>query len=133
MIKKNLKTIKIFILLISVFFINADLALTQEVNSKLPSQKLDITIQNPLKGGTKSLPELLALILDEIVIPIASIIIVISIIWVGFKFVTAQGNSNEINKQKDNLFYILIGAGIILGAKGISLAIQGTFSKLINF
>lgn len=119
-----------FIFLSSFSFVHSQDA---DGRSRIPVKTLDVTIPNPLKGGTRTLPDLVALILDQLVIPLASVVIVCSIIWVGFKFVTSQGNSQEINNQKTNLKYVLIGSAIILGAKGISLAIQGTLSQIVNF
>ena len=53
-------------------------------------------------------------------------IIVICIIYAGFMFVSAQGNETKITKARTLLTWTLIGAGVLLSAKAISLAIQAT-------
>ena len=53
-------------------------------------------------------------------------IIVICIIYAGFMFVSAQGNETKIAKARTILTWTLIGAGVLLSAKAISLAIEAT-------
>lgn len=85
------------------------------------------TLVNPLKVGT--LPELLKLVLEAVVY-IGSIILTLAIIWVGFKFVAAQGNPEKIKDARNALVWTLIGGLILLGAQAISLAIQSTVGSL---
>ena len=79
-----------------------------------------INIPNPLRDGTNNLMSLIVTILNKIVMPIAAIAVVVFIIYAGFTYVLAQGNPVEIKKAHDRLLYGLIGAGIVLGAVGIS-------------
>lgn len=86
------------------------------------------TLVNPLKG-INSLPELLKAVLDAVVY-LGGIVLTIAIIWVGFKFVMAQGNPEKIKEVRNALMWTLIGGLILLGASAISLAIQSTVSSL---
>lgn len=130
-IMKKMKILSIFIILfvVSFSFVGA------QADPKVPGdpQTLNISIPNPLKGGSKTLPELITLIIDEIVFPLGSALIVLSIIYSGFQFIKNSDNPSEVTKQKTSFKYIILGSAILLGAKGISLAIQSTFSKLVNF
>ena len=85
------------------------------------------TLVNPLKVGT--LPELLKLVLEAVVY-LGSIVLTLAIIWVGFKFVAAQGNPEKIKEARNALVWTLIGGLILLGAQAISLAIQSTVGSL---
>lgn len=85
------------------------------------------TLVNPLKVGT--VPELLKLVLEAVVY-IGSIILTLAIIWVGFKFVAAQGNPEKIKEARNALVWTLIGGLILLGAQAISLVIQSTVGSL---
>ncbi len=87
-------------------------------------------IPNPL-AGANTLTALLKLILNNIVMPIAAIVVVIYIIWAGFSYVTARGNSKKIEEAHQRLLWALIGAGILLGAAGISSVIQTTVCGVI--
>ena len=89
-----------------------------------------ITIPNPLRSDIDSLPKLIAVIIDELVTPIAAVVVVLMIMYAGFLFVTAQGNPAQISKAKDSLLYGSIGAGIVLGAKVLAFAIKNTVDKL---
>jgi len=85
------------------------------------------SIQNPI--ATDSFAGLLELILN-IVIEIGTPIVVIAIIFVGFKFVMAQGNEGELKKAKQALLYVLIGAAIVIGCRVIVEIIQVTVDQL---
>ncbi len=64
--------------------------------------------------------------------PIAAVGVVIFIIYAGFMFVVAQGNEAKITAAKSRLLWALVGAGILLGAVGISQVVQNTVDKLIK-
>ncbi|MFA6415473.1 MAG: TrbC/VirB2 family protein [Candidatus Paceibacterota bacterium] len=117
-----LKKISIHVLLISLFilpvFVFAD-------NTSIP-----IRITNPFKGGD-SLSELITTVLNNVVMPIAAVVVVIWIVWAGFTFVMAQGNPKKIEEAQQRLLWSLIGAGILLGAAGISAVVQNTVGALI--
>jgi hypothetical protein len=42
---------------------------------------------------------------------------VIFIVWAGLRFVIARGNENKIKEAKQTLVNVLIGAGLIVGAR----------------
>ncbi len=78
--------------------------------------------QNTLEGFLKN-----AL---EGVIRIGLPIIALAIIYCGFLFVKARGNTEELTKAKDALLYTLIGAAILLGAWALAQLIQETVNAL---
>lgn len=86
--------------------------------------------QNPITyGGITSIPDLLLALVD-LVFLIGVPIIVLFIIYAGFLFVSAGDNEAAIGKAKTVLMWTLIGALVLLGAKAISAAIQGTVLSL---
>lgn len=87
-------------------------------------------LENPLKN-IDSLPELLNVILDAIV-QIGVLLLVIMLVWVGFLFVMARGNPEEISKARSALLWTLIGGLILLGAKAISEVLQATVGSLTS-
>ena len=84
-------------------------------------------LTNPINVGT--LTEFIAKILD-IVLTIGFPIIALAIIYAGFLFVTAQGNSEKLETAKKTLLYTIIGAAILLGSWIIASAIGGTITLL---
>jgi hypothetical protein len=54
----------------------------------------------------------------------------LAIIYSGFLFVFARGNSEKLGKAKDALLYTLIGAAILLGSWAIAEMIQATVTGL---
>ena len=82
---------------------------------------------NPLK--VDSLEGLLTLIL-EAVIDIGTIILVLAIVYVGFKFVIAQGSEEKIREARSALVWTVIGGLILLGANAIMLVIRETAANL---
>ena len=93
---------------------------------------LSITIPNPVAGDPKDLGSLLTTLLNNVVMPVATVFVVVWIIYAGFKYVTAQGNPAKITEAHKTLLWSLIGAGILLGAAGISLVVQNTIGDLLK-
>ncbi len=91
-----------------------------------------LKIKNPLGDKVNTLPDLLILIIDKIVLPIGGIIVAFMIIYTGFKFVMAQGDPGELTKAKQSLMNTLIGAAIILGALSISIIIKSIVDDIIK-
>lgn len=97
-----------------------------------PTSNYPITITNPLKGGTNSLAGFINLVLQNVVMPIGGLVAVIFIIYSGFLFVTARGNETKLATAKKAFMYAAIGTAILLGALGISIAIQNTISSITS-
>ncbi|OGG40889.1 hypothetical protein A2118_00960 [Candidatus Kaiserbacteria bacterium GWA2_50_9] len=88
------------------------------------------TLINPLQGGG-SLESFLMNIL-RFVIRIGSIIVVLMYVYVGFKFVAAQGNESKITEAKTMLLWTTIGALVLIGAQVIAMGIQATVQALTS-
>ncbi len=80
-------------------------------------------------GVVDTLPKFLLAAVDLIFL-IAVPIIVICIIYAGFVFVTAGDNESKIKTARTIITWTIIGAGVLLGAKAISLAVQNTICAL---
>lgn len=87
-----------------------------------------VSLINPLKAGT-SIESFLNSILD-FVIRIGSIIVILMIVFVGYKFVVAQGKPDKIEEAKKMLLWTIIGALVLIGAKVISSGILATVQSL---
>ena len=87
----------------------------------------DGTLINPL--GVNSLPELLNAILKGVV-QIGSILLVLAIVYVGFLFVFARGDTEQIKNARNALLWTVIGGILLLGAQAISMVIQATVQNL---
>lgn len=57
-------------------------------------------------------------------------VVALAIIYSGFLFVAARGNSEKLSKAKDALLYTLIGAAILLGSWAIAQLISSTVLAL---
>ncbi len=87
---------------------------------------LNITLQNPLK--TSTLDGFMVKVLDGVVLLLTPVV-TIMMLYSGFLFVVARGNSEKLGDAKKALMYTLIGAAIILGAKGFATVIGNTISQ----
>ncbi len=85
-------------------------------------------LQNPL-GNIDSLPKLIDAILGAVV-ELGSVLLVVMLVYVGFLFVLARGNPEEISKARSALIWTLIGGLILLGAKAIEVVITATVAGL---
>lgn len=84
-------------------------------------------LTNPLSSG--SIPDLIesvAKLASQIGIPIAAIFIIYS----GILFITARGSEEQLKKARENFYWSVIGAGILLGAWVIAKAIATTVKGL---
>lgn len=82
---------------------------------------LSYELKNPL--AFKSLQDFIVAILN-IVIVIATPIVVIFIILAGFKYVTARGNATSVQEATRALTYAIIGGVLIIGAVAIAEIIK---------
>lgn len=87
---------------------------------------IHIRYVNPIQAN--NVQGFIAKVIDSAVLLLTPII-VIMILWTGFLFISARGNPEEIGNAKKALLYTLIGATIVLIAKGFSLAIKDIFSQ----
>ena len=85
-------------------------------------------ICNPIPSVT-SLTGLIKTLLTGI-LRIGIPLIALAIIYCGFLFVAARGNSEKLSKAKDALLYTLIGAAILLGSWAIAQVITETIIGL---
>jgi len=88
-------------------------------------------ITNPLRIGS-DIPSIITAVLQNIVMPLASVLVVLAILYSGFKFVIAQGKPKEIEEARSGLLWVLIGALVLLGATGISAALKSTVDSIIK-
>ena len=94
-----------------------------------------VTLINPLKGVdcTGGTGNCLLAFLNNIlsfVIEIGTIIVILMLVFVGYKFVAAQGSDSKITEARTMLLWTVIGALVLLGAKAISLGILSTVQAL---
>lgn len=77
-------------------------------------------IPNPIEAGTfaKLIEDITQIILD-VGLPLAAIMIIYS----GFLFVTAGGSDEKLKKAKQNFYWAIIGAAVIIGARVIASAV----------
>ncbi len=87
----------------------------------------DGKLENPLAYNT--LYDFLQGIL-RVVIMIGFPIIVLFIVYIGFRFVQLSATGGELKEVKKNLWYAIIGAMVLLGAQALSFAIQNTVEGL---
>ena len=91
-----------------------------------------ITIPNPAPTAGGTLMQIIITLLNNVVMPVAAVLVVMYIIYAGFTFVTAQGNPKKIDEAKQRLLWALIGAGILLGAAGIASVVERTVRSIVN-
>ena len=87
-----------------------------------------IVVRNPL--AFDNFPDILDSVLRNILVPIATVLVTIMIVFYGMKLVTSQGKPEEVAKAKQMLKWGLIGAFVILGASAITGVIVNTTAGL---
>lgn len=96
--------------------------------SSVPDPCNDSTrLCNPIKF--KNLTAFLLEIVN-VAIQYGALLIVFFIVFAGFKFVAAQGNSEKVSEARKMLGWIVVGAFVLLGVYVIKAAICGTIEQL---
>lgn len=88
---------------------------------------VSFNIPNPLKAS--SFEQLARDVLDA-VIQFGIPVLVVMIIYTGFKFVSAQGNESKLTEAKNALLWTFVGSAIVLGAFVILTVIENTVAAL---
>lgn len=119
----------VFILVFS--FLTPFVFITHAENNLGSNDGINIktTIDNPLGNNLNSIPSFIEEILN-IVLYIGIPIVTLAIIYSGFLFVTAQGNSDKLKTAKNTLLYTIIGAALLLGAFVLANAIGSTVDQI---
>ena len=97
-----------YTLIVPVFSLSADTSVP--ISNSTSNSTGSGMIVNPL-GTQNTLPVLIQNVLNE-VITIGIPIVALAIIYCGFLFVFARGNSEKLTSAKQSLLYTLIGAAI---------------------
>lgn len=82
---------------------------------------------NPLKVDT--IEGLLTIVLGAVV-QIGSILLVLALVYVGYLFVAAQGNTEQLKKAREALVWTVVGGIVLLGAQAIAIVIETTVQSL---
>lgn len=112
-IKKNLQKIVLLIFTLTVPALSfADDKIINPINATNINDLIKTILQGVLKIG---LP-----------------IITLAIVYCGFLFVVAQGNTEKLGEAKRALMYTLIGAAILMGSWAIAQLITNTVIGVVN-
>ena len=59
---------------------------------------------------------------------IGVILAVLALIWVGFRFIAAQGNPEKIKEAREFFYAVVIGIAILIGASTIVNIVKNTLT-----
>ncbi|MDE1924717.1 MAG: hypothetical protein KGH79_00865 [Patescibacteria group bacterium] len=100
---------------------------TGGVSNPVSGGQTSYTVQNPLAANSFcGLVQNLLKAALAIGIPIA----VLFIVYAGFKFVLAQGNSTKLEEARNNFMWTVVGIGIFLGAWLLASVVANTINAL---
>lgn len=86
-----------------------------------------VAIPNPIKAN--SLKELFEGIVS-VLIELGTIVAVLGIMYGGLMYVTAQGNEEKLQMAQKTITWALVGTAVLLGARAIMAAVQGTIEEV---
>lgn len=118
-----LQKIGFLVMCLPTLFMGALVINVQAQDSEVGPEIEEVTLDNPLR--VNSIEELLIAILNIFMVLMIPVI-VFFIILAGFKYVTAQGNSGQIEEATTTFTYAIIGGVLILAAVAIAEIIRNT-------
>lgn len=130
------RTLRISLLALALFAVNACYIPSVFAEIRADNTGSNVTTEtisgegltNPL-GSIKSLPEFMEAILAAVV-TLGTIVLTFAIIYVGFLFVKAQGNAEQVSAARSALMWTVIGGLILLGAQTVGLVLKSTVESL---
>lgn len=131
-INKNsilLNILKYSFILVAIISVYSQVVFIGSVNAA--GTTITNTIKNPIGDKLTDIPSFIHAMV-EIVLVVGIPIIALAIIYTGFLFVAAQGNTEKLTKAKNALLYVLIGGALLLGAFVIANAIGTTVEEIKN-
>lgn len=89
-----------------------------------------VALGNPFSriGTLKDLFEILLTIMQYVVSPI----LVLMLVYAGFRLVMARGNEKEVESARAMILWTIVGIAIVIGAQIISTAVQNTAEPFFN-
>ena len=110
-----------FFVVAFLFPVTSVWAQNQQSSDNSPSQTQNttnkpstFTLQNPLK--VDSLGGLIQALV-EVFTYLVVLFAVLSLVYVGLRYIMARGNSEEITKRTNQLLWIVIGLAVVIGAR----------------
>lgn len=94
-----------------------------------PRSGQSVPLENPLGASNSNLADFLAKLLRALIfvgLPFAALFL----LWAGFQFVWARGNTEKLETARRNLLYIVIGIAIFVAASAIATLIDNTIRQL---
>ncbi len=89
-------------------------------------------LSSPFGDNGMDFFDLLNVILDEILVPLGTVVVVMAIIYSGFLYVTAQGNDEQLKKAHQAIAWTAVGTVILLGATVLSHIIENTMELITD-
>jgi len=133
------KTLVIALILISGFASNLSYVRAQADGSNANRQSDGsahntpsvVKLDNPIKVNSISA---LLLSLVDFAIFLGSIVAVLMFVYIGFKFVMAQGNQTALTEAKEWFMYAVIGTALLISSKVVVSVVQNTLKStgLVN-
>ena len=122
----TLKKIGFLTMCLPTLFLGITIGMVQAGDTLVAPAAREVTLDNPLR--VNPIEELLVAILNIIMVLMIPII-VFFIILAGFKYVTARGNSGQIEEATTTFTYAIIGGVLILAAVAIAEIIKNTVAS----
>ncbi len=88
-----------------------------------------ITLINPLGNNINNLPAFIYMVLD-IVFRIGAIMAVLVLMYVGFMFVSARGDTEKLETARRAFLWTVVGIALLLGGRLIASVIGNTITQV---
>jgi hypothetical protein len=116
--------------IVIVFLSVSSISFAQNASSTPDSSTvIELNIQNPIANSVNSIPQFFEKVID-IIIKIAIPFTAIVLVYCGLLFVTARGDSSQLEKARNAFTYAIIGGLVLLSSWLIAQAIKDALTSL---
>ncbi len=122
-----------FAIVVLILFMLASIAIGAYAPATHAADNTGTTLVNPLGGDCSSNSTCVSSFLTSIlkfVVKIGSVIVILMLVFVGYKFVAAQGEPGKITEARNMLLWTVVGALVLLGSQAIALGIEATVKAI---
>jgi len=119
----------IIISILGVLFLSTAFSSVKAYNFNTDSGIANTGSKAGFNVNASTSPEYYVGMILTLLFSLVGLVFLILTIYAGINWMTAQGNSSQVEKAKDTLIHSIVGLVIVMAAYGITVFVMNTFAQ----